>query len=225
MATLRIELPPNTGVARNIGFRATGLVVNNFTGYWLYVDKAYSYIPPNWVGIVLPLIHSTDYLNIVVQSPYDSTQNPVVQGQFVQITAFDGPVAASAGTNYSVQEEPQYNFEELTFPLNIPLNYSIFGQVGYNLYIPYLHIYRFSNAAVGGAGVSTLEFTNLVFPDLTILDALATTEHRTDILFDNAVGPIRNIAPSTLVTFNCNGAAPGVSGRFGFRIVYYYLPL
>jgi len=91
------NVDPNTPFSGNIGFNARTVLVDNYTAYWLYFPDADAYVPPFYGGVVLSLIHTTDFGRFSIQSPFVNPQVPVATSYFVHTVWTDGVLSPSPG--------------------------------------------------------------------------------------------------------------------------------
>lgn len=72
---------------KDIGFDTLSIAIDNFTGYWLYVEGAANpYIPPFFVGVIRNVLHANTHPKITWASPFGSSQSPVQIGSFFNAT-------------------------------------------------------------------------------------------------------------------------------------------
>lgn len=102
MAVFNMRLNPNTPFSGALGFNPKGVVVQNYTPYWLYFPQADQYCPPWTDGWTTPLIqNSNGYGYMLIQTPQGRTvQTNVTTGvaQFVNLQWTDNDVDYSEGT-------------------------------------------------------------------------------------------------------------------------------
>lgn len=84
----------------DIGFEAHAVIVDNYTGYWLYFPDGDAYVAPYYIGVVIPLAHSTTHAAFILKSPFTGTapQSPTGVSYFVHHVWVDAPLGANAGS-------------------------------------------------------------------------------------------------------------------------------
>ncbi len=85
-------------IAKNIGFQAQSVAVDNYTAYWIYFPGADAYAPPFWGGIILSLGHTSDYAYAKLLSPFTgSAQAPTDPSYQLHTVWSDQVVPFNAG--------------------------------------------------------------------------------------------------------------------------------
>lgn len=102
MAVFNQRVNPNTSVSKSLGFNPRGVVVQNYTPYWLYFPQADQFCPPWTDGWTAPLIlNSNGYGYMQIQTPIGRTVQTNVTpniAQFVNLQWTDSDVSYSEGT-------------------------------------------------------------------------------------------------------------------------------
>lgn len=101
MAILTERVDPNTPIARSLGFDPRGVLVDNFTAYWLYFKQADQYCPPFTAGWSAPFIlNMAGYGYMEIQTPFGRTVQTDITpnvSQYVAITWSSDSVAYNPG--------------------------------------------------------------------------------------------------------------------------------
>jgi len=111
---LRTATPSTVPIidAKNIGFQASKVYIDNYTSYYFYLRDALAYIPPWWLGAVWKLYHTTDWAYVDLKSPFSATQSPTDPSYFLRLVWTDeeevplSQGSSSLGTSISVNIGP-----------------------------------------------------------------------------------------------------------------------
>lgn len=93
------------------GFNPQGVVVDNYSAYYLYLPEGDVYIAPYWVGATYGLQHTSGYGNCIVKSPYTNVQAPTTTSFFI----------AFAWTDQPLQYSPGQSIQGTSVPSNVPI--------------------------------------------------------------------------------------------------------
>lgn len=99
----RDNVPPGQAYSKDVGFDALAVIVDNYTGYWLYFPDADAYVAPYYIGVILNLDHATTRGAFILKSPFTGTapQSPTGTSYFVHLVWSQLPLGASSGSLFN----------------------------------------------------------------------------------------------------------------------------
>ena len=125
MSFIQQKVPTPSGTVNNgqialatgIGFPPKSLIVDNYTPYWLFIPQCNSYVGPWVVGAVKPLLHMTDQVTVIYQSPFTSSQTPTDIGFFTEFGWTEAVLAPAPGSIIAVNSQNQISNTSDATPL------------------------------------------------------------------------------------------------------------
>lgn len=209
MAFFSLSVPGGSDIIKSIGFKAKTLLVDNYTNTWYYIQEVDYFIPPKWVGVIIPLDHLTDYLQIIVRNPF--VQFNINTG--AQATQFQIHVKA---TTQEFEYDPGRSFQDITNYGAVYFTQAAFGNgtagnaltvstsaltdipVGGGLNrmfikIPHIVLWRTSTATIAGTGQLSITFSRFLEGVTNFWnygDAIAAGETQTIFEYHSDVRPL-----------------------------------
>ena len=94
-----LNIPAGLNVNTNVGFSPTGVIVNNFSPYYIYFPDGLTYCPPWSSGVIMPLGHATQARANWDSSPFGPQIISVPAGVVytAQLTFTNDPKIALSG--------------------------------------------------------------------------------------------------------------------------------